>query len=130
MQTHFTDRCRERGITETDALALQWRVRTAIEMEDWDFVDKVMTDKDGSTIWRFEVPEGVFYTVTHAGSTYPKTLLTHAMVRKKKKGAKTREKKAKRRYAYERRSGKREERREGDKWSKTALLEAAHARTE
>lgn len=89
---HFAARCRERGITETDPYVLADEIRQAVSMDGAGHMDRVMKTADGrGTIWRFSVPEGIFYAVVN-NEGHPMTVLTQDMVRKKKWANKKRKK--------------------------------------
>lgn len=80
---HFCQRCSERGITQTDTRLLQRGIAWAIVNKRDDLVERVMNLRDG-VFWRFRCPDGIFYAVTQQDDPWPRTVLTQAMMRKKK----------------------------------------------
>lgn len=52
--------------------------------ERWsDYVEPVITGRDGATIYRFRVAHGIFYAVSRNG--YPATILTQEQFRAKRR---------------------------------------------
>lgn len=82
--THFGQRAAERGISSVDGDRLKGALEWAIRAGRDDLVSYVMDQQDGTAIYRFRVPEGVFYAVAHRGSGNVLTCLTQRMVGAKK----------------------------------------------
>lgn len=91
--THFQDRCKTRGITSVDTKQLAEELYRAIIAGDESRAERVMKI-EGSTYWRFKVPEGIFYTVTDEKTNWPKTVFTQDMIRAIKLRRKKRRRKA------------------------------------
>jgi hypothetical protein len=83
MDTHFQNRCRERGIVSTDLDLLFQGISWAIDNARDDLVEMVLKTKK-ARFWRFRCPDGIFYAVTCLRNGRPQTVLTQAMMRKKK----------------------------------------------
>lgn len=83
MIQHFEERCRERGIVNTNIADLFKGLQWAIRSKRWDLVEKV-AEGNGSKYWRFKCPDGIFYAVTPKGKHAPVTVFTQEMMRQKK----------------------------------------------
>lgn len=81
-QTHFNQRCLERGITKTDPNQLFTSIKHAIE-NNTGLVDKVLVRPNG-TYWRFRCEDGIFYAITGNSDPRPRTVITQQMMRSKK----------------------------------------------
>lgn len=86
-QSHFSQRCAERGIVNTDVDLLFAGITWAIQENRDDLVEKVLETKS-TRFWRFRCPDGIFYAVTALDNGRPMTVLTQEMMRRKKWGAK------------------------------------------
>lgn len=87
--SHFAQRCRQRGITSIPGNILAARIMAAIRDKDETFVQFVKRLDDDGNLYRFAVEEGIFYCV--AGADYwPRTLFTQTMKRKVLASLKTR----------------------------------------
>lgn len=80
--SHFAIRARERGILTVDGEILKAAIEAALRDPEQTMLDKVCVSVGGGVIYRFFVPDGVFYAVVRNGVAA--TVLTQAMVRKKK----------------------------------------------
>lgn len=90
-EPHFVQRCKERGIRQTDPWLLMTELRAAIRTGNDDFCQLVKAFNDG-LYYRFKVSEGVFYVVA-SGDGHPRTVITQEMfsqTRRKYKGRKHR----------------------------------------
>ena len=87
--SHFADRCKENGIDSSPgnilAAAIRWEVKHGVE---GDKVERVMAANGGRDIYRFRVPEGIFYAVI-GDDDWPVTLYTQEIVRQKKRARRT-----------------------------------------
>lgn len=85
-ETHFGQRCRERGITGIDTDLLFRGIIFGIEHNREDLVEHVKDDPErGSRYWRVKVPNnGIFYVVTGMDDARPRTVYTQRMMRSKK----------------------------------------------
>lgn len=81
--SHWHTRCRERGITSTDCDVLYNGIKWAIENGRDDLVERAKSYKE-SVFWRFRCPDGIFYTITDRGKTFPKTVYTQEMYKNTK----------------------------------------------
>jgi hypothetical protein len=86
-QSHFSQRCVERGIVSTDTDMLFAGIKWAVEEGRDDLVEKVLETEE-ARFFRFRCPDGIFYAVTPLDSGRAMTVLTQDMMRRKKWGAK------------------------------------------
>ena len=86
---HFQQRCIDRGITDTNSEALWEALRIAILDGNESMAEPVMPGDGEAWIYRFKVPEGIFYTVAGPDGR-PRTILTQGMVARKKQARKMR----------------------------------------
>lgn len=89
-ESHFVQRCRERGITSVDPVALQYALRDAVMRGDEEVIKRVADGNDGCGIYRFRLDEGVFYAVIGEGNWWPRTVLTQEMKQNVKRAQKRR----------------------------------------
>ena len=82
--SHFSQRARERGITETCTETLWNDLRDRIAAGD---LEHVLTYRK-MRYWRFHVDEGIFYVLTSLNGCVPITVYTQDMMRNKKWAAK------------------------------------------
>lgn len=83
--SHFNQRCRERGIVESDTDLLFDKLVEAIRAlrhgEENGAIELALTT-DAGQFFRFRVPEGLFYAVTEPGGWLPKTVYDQQMFRR------------------------------------------------
>lgn len=87
---HFAQRCRQRGITSVPGNILAAWLREGIIAGDDNiarFVKQLDTDCD---LYRFMVPEGIFYAVVGREDHWPRTVYTQRQKRRVLDALKTR----------------------------------------
>lgn len=95
---HFSARCRERGIVETDTRLLFNGISWAIGKERWDLVERVFANGE-ATFYRFRCPDGVYFAVVKGVDDVPVTVYDKGMLKAAKVA---RKKPSRRRGAYQR----------------------------
>jgi hypothetical protein len=86
--SHFARRCRERGIASVPGNILAAWLMQGIRDRDENIARFVRRMDDECDLYRFIVPEGVFYCVAGADH-WPRTLYTQEMKRKFDKARKS-----------------------------------------
>ncbi len=81
-KTHFGQRCKERGIHSVDGDELGRTLRKAIMEGRDDLVEKVFPLNEATTLWRFRVSEGVFYTPVGNEGLWPRTVMTQEQIKR------------------------------------------------
>ena len=77
---HFADRAKERGITSVCPIELWADLALAIQNDISEYVERVISVNDGSSLYRFRLPvEGICYVIARDG--IPVTIATPEMVR-------------------------------------------------
>jgi len=77
-KSHFNQRCKERGIVNTDIDDLFQRLRFAAQNGRDDLIEKVL-EHDGGAFYRFRCEDGIFYA--YMVNCYPVTIYTQKMMR-------------------------------------------------
>ncbi len=99
---HFYLRCRERGITTTDPKEVLYNVEMSVATGDEGYAKFVFRMNAGYRLYRFMVPEGVFYAVVKPDKPYVMTCLTQEMLRNLRNRRRKRLVKAGARYTMKR----------------------------
>lgn len=86
---HFVDRCRERGIVESDPAELFASLIWAKSNGRDDFAEMAKRIEDAE-YWRFSCLDGIFYAIFLEGRYTPSTVMTQGMYRQKRWAAKRR----------------------------------------
>lgn len=77
--SHFAQRCRQRGITSVPGNILAAWLRDGIAAKDENVARFVKRLDDDCDLYRFIVPEGMFYAVVGREDHWPRTIFTQRM---------------------------------------------------